>query len=280
MNTRTLLSVICCLVGMSSFSAEVDTVETYSTSMNKNIRAVVITPEGYDSLVSYPVVYLLHGYSGNYADWVNRVPALKKYADRYNMIITCPDGGYSSWYLDSPVKRGSRYETYVSKELVGYVDQHYSTIRDRKGRGITGLSMGGHGALYLAFRHQDTFGVAGSMSGGVDLKPFPGNWEISDYLGAQAQYPDRWTSNSVIDMIYLLNPGSLDIILACGTEDFFYDANVRLHEKLQYRNIPHTFISNPGGHTWEYWAGIVGYELEFMNVFFSKDNDGQSARKM
>ena len=67
--------------------------------------------------------------------------------------------------LDSPVNPGSQYETFVSDELIKAIDAKYATIRAREGRGITGLSMGGHGGLYLGFRHQDVFGVAGSMSG-------------------------------------------------------------------------------------------------------------------
>ena len=95
------------------------------------------------------------------------------------MIIVCPDGGFGSWYWDSPVDAGSQYETYVSNELVTWIDSKYKTIKTRKGRAITGLSMGGQGALYLAFRHQDIFGAAGSMSGGVDIRPFPetGIWQ-------------------------------------------------------------------------------------------------------
>jgi len=95
---------------------------------------------------------------------------LSKYADRYDFIIVCPDGNYSNWYMDSPVDSSFRYETYMARELLQWVDEHYKTIRSREGRAITGLSMGGHGAFYLAFRNQDTFGAAGSMSGGVDIK--------------------------------------------------------------------------------------------------------------
>jgi len=61
----------------------------------------------------------------------------------------------------------------VSKELIQWVDENYRTIAERGGRAISGLSMGGHGGLFLGFRHQDVFGACGSMSGGVDIRPFP-----------------------------------------------------------------------------------------------------------
>ncbi len=100
------------------------------------------------------------------------------------------------------------------------------------GRAITGLSMGGHGALYLAFKHQDIFGAGGSMSGGVDMTPYPNNWEISKRLGTYAEFPERWENNSVINLTHSLTPGSLAIIFDCGTDDFFYKVNVKLHERL------------------------------------------------
>lgn len=256
------------IAALYSRAAIVDTVSTYSASMKKNIKAVVITPSAYSDQKKFPVVYLLHGYSGNYGEWIKKVPAISKYADQFGLIIVCPDGGFSSWYFDSPVDSASKYETYVSKELVKWIDEHYSTISSDKGRGITGLSMGGHGALYLSFRNQHVYGAAGSMSGGVDLIPFPGNWDISKKLGGYSQFPSRWESNSIVNMTHLLMPNSLALIIDCGKDDFFYRVNEKLHDQLLYSNIPHDYISRPGGHTWEYWGDAIGYQLMFMNKFF------------
>ena len=159
-------------------AAAVDTVATYSASMKKSIKAVVITPDNYAGASALPVVYLLHGFSGNYADWITKAKGFEKAADLYQMIIVCPDGN-NSWYWDSPADAGYKYETYVAKELIDWVDSKYKTIKSANGRAITGLSMGGHGAMYLAIKHQDVFGAAGTMSGGVDIRPFPNNWEMA-----------------------------------------------------------------------------------------------------
>jgi predicted alpha-1,2-mannosidase len=246
----------------------VDTVMTYSPSMHKEIRAVVVKPSDYGQGGVYPVVYLLHGYSGNYGDWINKVAAIKEYADRWKLLIVCPDGNFSSWYFDSPVDSSLRYETYVGSELVNWVDTRYRTVRGRKGRAITGLSMGGHGALYLAFRHQDVFGAAGSMSGGVDIRPFPKNWDIARRLGTYDSFPQRWADYSVVNQTGLLKPGSLSLIFDCGSDDFFYKVNTELHEKLLAAKIPHDFISRPGAHTWNYWGSSVEYQLLFFHHFF------------
>ncbi|HBG41882.1 MAG TPA: XynC protein [Porphyromonadaceae bacterium] len=257
-----------------SFAADVDTVAVPSKGMNINSKTVIITPDNYRQGTRYPVLYLLHGYSGNYSDWVKAVPGVKQLSDDYGMIIVCPDGAYGSWYFDSPVDSAFAYETYVAKELVEWVDANYKTIPAREGRAITGLSMGGHGGLYLAFRHQDVFGAAGSMSGGVDIRPFPNNWDIAKRLGKQSDYPERWEQNTVIGMLHLLTPNSLKLMIDCGSEDFFYDVNVRLHEELLYRNIPHDFISRPGVHDWKYWSNAVKYQALFFHTCFEEGRSG------
>lgn len=254
-------------------AAVADTVETYSAAMHKKIRALVIKPKTYTEKAAerFPVIYLLHGYGGKFSDWARKAPHIGNYADLYNFIIVCPDGNTGSWYFDSPEDSSYRYETYVAKELVAWVDEHYKTEARREGRAIVGLSMGGHGALYLAFKHLETFGAAGSMSGGVDLRPFPNNWELPLRLGKYAGYPQRWEENSVINMTDRIAQNPPALMIDCGTADFFYTVNVAFHEKLMEKNIPHDFISRPGDHSWAYWQNAVGYQLLFMHKFFLRD---------
>jgi S-formylglutathione hydrolase FrmB len=108
------------------------------------------------------------------------------------------------------------------------------------------------------------------MSGGVDIRPFPNNWDMAARLGKYAERQENWEKNTVINMLHLLTPNSLALLIDCGTDDFFYLVNVNLHEKLRERNIPHDFISRPGAHNWNYWANAVQYQLLFMNNYFTK----------
>jgi S-formylglutathione hydrolase FrmB len=252
-------------------AATVDTVLTHSAAMNKDLKAIVIKPADYSSNKKFPVLYLLHGFSGNYSDWILKVPAIAKLADKYEMIIICPDGGYAGWYLDSPVDKSSQYETYFTSELVSYIDKHYSTINNRSGRAITGLSMGGHGALFLAFKHQDVYGAAGSMSGAVDLRPFPESFGIKAVLGSIKDYPERWDKGSVINLVSLLKPNSLAITFDDGADDFFFTVNNALHQKLLDNKIPHDFASRPGAHTWEYWGNSINYQALYFSRYFNKE---------
>lgn len=262
------LGLLCLVFAQQSRAAIVDTIDTYSNVMKKTIKAVVIRPGNYASAKELPVVYLLHGYSGSYADWITKAKGFEKAADQYSMMIVCPDGGFGSWYWNSPADPAFQYETYIADELVKLIDSKYKTIKNKKGRAITGLSMGGHGALYLAFKHQDVFGAAGSMSGGVDIRPFPDNWDMAKRLGAYSEQPERWEKNTVINMLYLLRPGALSIIIDCGTEDFFYRVNETLHQQMLLRNIQHDYITRPGAHNWPYWSNAVNYQLLFMNNYF------------
>ena len=257
----------------SSFAAIVDTVSIYSAAMKKEYKCVVIKPAAaQDENQSFPVVYLLHGHSGWYANWLIRVPELKDYADQYKLMIVCPDGGFNSWYMDSPLDSTVRFETYISEEVPAYIEKHYPVIKDRKARAVTGLSMGGHGGLFLAFRNAQVFGACGSMSGGVDLRPFPKSWQLSRLLGDTLQHADNWNNYSTINVIEKKPSDSLAIIIDCGTEDFFYAVNKALHEKMLQLKIAHDYIERPGKHDWNYWRNAVKYQLLYFREYFQKMN--------
>lgn len=275
--SRLFLSVIISLIGLSQLhAATVDTVSIYSNAMQKSFNCVVIKPEILqDRPIALPVVYLLHGYSGKYSNWIIKVPELKKYADEFKMIIVCPDGHYSSWYFDSPVDSTMRYETYIGKEVPAYIDAHYFTIKDRKARAITGLSMGGHGGLFLGFRHADIFGACGSMSGGMELYSSRQRYDIIKRIGDTIQYADNWKKYSVINVVETYPKDSLAIIIDCGTEDFFFAGNRDLHQKMIKLKIPHDYIERPGAHNWNYWANAVQYQL----FYFRKRFDQFSSRQ-
>jgi len=255
----------------SSIAATVDTVAIFSNSMQKFINCVVIKPDGYRKKKNhFPVVYLLHGYSGNYSDWIIKVPGLKELADLNSTIIVCPDGGFSSWYFDSPVDSTYKYETYVATEVVSFIDHNYRSIADKKHRAITGLSMGGHGGLFLALRHPDVFGAAGSMSGGVDLGESRNRFDIIKRIGDTTMNAKNWHDYSVVNLIENYSSTSVKIIIDCGVKDIFIKGNRLLHQKMLDLKIPHEYIERPGEHNWAYWTNAVGFQLYFFRKFFDE----------
>lgn len=265
-----LLIFNCLLVPNTAFAAYVDTLEIFSDVMRKNIKCLVIAPENYRPTGDpYPVLYLLHGYSGNFAGWLTDAPQLRQHADEYQMLIVCPDGGYDSWYLDSPVDSTVRYDTYISQEVVGFVDYYYNTRRERSGRAIAGLSMGGHGAITLAIKHIDTFGAAGSMAGGLDLRPFKRNdWDLKGVLGSPQSEWENWESASAVNFVPGLIGRNLSLIIDCGLNDFFLEANREMHRRLLQANIPHEYTERPGEHNGAYWGNAVDFQVLFFHKFF------------
>jgi S-formylglutathione hydrolase FrmB len=268
---KRVLPFLLLLFSLCAQAGTVDTVSIYSQSMRKDFQCVVIKPDSYKKKKkACPVVYLLHGYSGSYNNWIKRVPQLKEHADTYEALIVCPDGGYSSWYFDSPMDSTMRYETYIGREVPAYIDAHYRTIKSREGRAITGLSMGGHGGLFLGFRQANLFGACGSMSGGVDLNAARNKYDIMKRIGDTITYAQNWKQYSVVNMVEHYPKDSLAIIVDCGVEDFFYDINKELHQKMVRLKIPHDYIERPGKHNWDYWANAVKYQLLFFRNYFEK----------
>ena len=257
------------LLFFSAQAAQVDTIQVFSASMNKNIKTCVIVPDNYKkSKKKFPVVYLLHGYSGNYATWVKSFKEVSQQVDRYGFIAIGVDGNYSSWYFNSPIDPTFKYETYIIDELVPFIDKKYKTIASREGRAISGLSMGGHGSLYLSLKHQDVFGAAGSMSGGVDIRPFSEKWNIKKRLGAINDFPDNWEKNTVVNLIELNQNNNLKLIIDCGVDDFFIDVNRELHQKMLALKIDHDYIERPGKHNIDYWENSLKFQLLFFYNFF------------
>ena len=251
-----------------------------SEAMGRSIKNVVIVPMEYiyfndAQATRYPVLYLLHGAYGCYSDWSKKTD-LNLLANEFGVIIVCPDG-QDSWYFDSPIDPTMQFETYVSKELVEYIDSHYRTYGNRYMRAITGLSMGGHGALFLAWRHPDVFWSCGSMSGNMDITQFPDSWHIKDRLGEQAANPQRWRDHAVCNQVDRLKNSTLtpaqNIIIDDGLNDIFIKNNIALHEQLVAAGIDHDFTVRPGRHSWDYWVNSLDYHMVFFKKAFDRGSE-------
>ena len=243
---------------------QLQVIEVKSEKMGRSISNLVVLPESYlkDSADHCPVVYLLHGFGDTYMAWQNHVD-LTKYANQYNFILVCPDA-QDSWYFDSPIDPSFQYETYITQELRNYIENNYRTVNDRKYRAITGLSMGGHGALWLAWRHPDLYGLCGSMSGAVDILTLKDRFKIDKRLGKYAANEASWKSHSVINLVPTLKNEQF-IIIDDGTSDFLIKENRALHASLQQHNIKHEYSERPGRHSWDYWMKSLEIHLKAFN---------------
>ena len=281
LSMRRLLLLACLLAATTAaHAARVDTLAIPSAAMHKTYRAAVVLPASYakNKKAHYPVLYLLHGAYGHFADWLTHTPdkqLVARLADEYNLIIVLPEGETFSFYLDSPVSPVSQFETYLTREIIPKIDQTYRTVADPKGRVITGLSMGGHGALYLLARHPDLYCAAGSMSGALDLMSFNRRLAPAEaaqraalwapILGSETANPERFAANSVLSLVDQLHRNNLPLIIDCGVDDGLLEINREVHRRLLYNHTPHDYTERPGGHNWAYWQNALPYQVLFLH---------------
>ena len=259
------------LMAQQVFAGSVDTVSIYSAAMKKTIRCVVIKPDTYSQKnQAFPTVYLLHGHGGRYDNWIKRVPDLQQHADKFQMLIVCPDGAVSSWYFDSPLDSTMRYETFIAQEVPAFIESKYRTIKERAGRAITGLSMGGHGGLFLGFRHADFFGACGSMSGALVIEYITGKQYRLDALLGDTANKELYRSYSIMKQMEQYPKDSIAIIIDCGTEDFIIEMSRAAHQKMLSLKIPHDYTERPGKHDWKYWDTAIEYQLLYFRNFFDQ----------
>nr|MBA3820345.1 esterase family protein [Deltaproteobacteria bacterium] len=298
---------------VASGKGTVVTTKLASEALGVTKNVVVYLPAGYEtSGLRYPVFYYLHGLGGDETNWVAG-GKLDQAADALGLqaIVVMPDGD-DGFYVDSPKTvdydaclaagtglafperprqatcvRSSRYETYVTRDLVGWVDRTYRTIATREGRSIAGLSMGGFGALQLSMRHPDQFAAAASHSGVASLLyegPLP-------YVKGKAQLvtnvatwggrlgpfgawirgvfgPDlaTWQGYDPAVLVATLKPGRPALYLDCGTEDVFLLHNhaAYVHDLLLARNIEHELYIGPGRHDFTFWTPRLPHSLRFL----------------
>ncbi len=177
MTTRSVrATVFVVLLVLAAAAATAETpklraVEFFSPAVNRTMKYNILLPSDYESSTQrYPVLYLLHGLTQNYTAWglSNGTPF---YAGLYeDLIVVMPDGG-NSWYVNwaaSEAAQKHNWEDHLIQDVIGHVDWNFRTIARREGRAISGLSMGGYGALTLGLRHPDLFISIGSTSGALE----------------------------------------------------------------------------------------------------------------
>jgi len=242
---------------------------TYSVGRRTSLN--VIIPENIQGRV--PVLYLLHGYSDDHTAWT-RWTSLERYLDGIPMIVVMPDGEHS-FYTDSKVDSRLAFETYLTKDIIGFVDKTFPTIADRSGRALAGLSMGGYGAAKLALRHPDLYCAAVSFSGALLAGSQPIGQEDSDWKRYRLSVFGDKPVGGPDDVLALLknsDPKTRPALrIDCGTEDFLYDDNVVVHKKLINLGIEHEYNERPGEHNWAYWDQAIVDALPFLKTQLAID---------
>ncbi len=253
-----------------------------SSCLNKDMNVNVYLPPGYDTAKRYPVLYFLHGYKGNENDWEKKMDLVDSAYHLFSsgaikpFIIVTPDIE-NSYCINSSISETSaagistrfkpnygRYEDYFIEELIPYIDSNYSTVANREGRYIGGLSMGGYAALHLCFSHTGLFSKAGGHS--------PALWI---YTAAPAKatgvtaflYPSEKLREERDPLIEAESAdlSGIKVWLDCGTRDSygFYTGTKILYDILVSREAQVDYHAFSGGHSNSYWKTHLEEYLRF-----------------
>lgn len=227
------------------------TVSFHSVALGGRMHALVFLPAGYQGgTTRYPVVYFLHGlpavsttYAGNkwLAADLDAVGQPAILVEPQGARVSDADAEYLNW---GP---GRNWETYVSHDLVDYIDTHFRTIASRNGRALVGLSAGGYGAVILGVHHLDRFAVIESWSG--YFHPTDPTGTIALARGADA---DAHAQIAALKQAVTRLPTYFAFYVGRGDSRFRLE-NVQFNQELTAARVPHQFAVYPGGHAASLW---------------------------
>lgn len=260
-----------------------------SAALGESVSYSIYLPNGYDETNrSYPVLYLLHGYTDNETGWT-QFGEVQKIADDASehlavtdMIIVMPDAGVS-WYINN--HDGSvNYEDFFTQELIPHIDETYRTRATKEFRAVAGLSMGGYGTLIMATKHSELFTAAAPLSAAVfldeEISGMPQeNWDnalgtpFGEGIEGEDRLTDHFRENSILDIMATEDPdmlNSVDYYIDCGDDDFLIRGNLALYNLMVEREIEAEFRVRDGAHTWDYWRTALPDVLEFVSARFHR----------
>ena len=220
----------------------------------------------------YPVLYLLHGMSDDHTIWQRRT-SIERYASECGIAVVMPST-HLGWYTDMAV--GFNWWTYISRELPEICRSFFPYMSDkREDTFVAGLSMGGYGALKCGLLAPETFCAAAALSGALDAVDVmhrntdsEGRRYWEDIFGPADKVAG--TDNDLFFVAERLaaQPDAKmpDLYIWCGTEDFLYDQNVRMHAHLESLNYNLTYEESAGDHQWKYWDEKIQTVLKWLPI--------------
>ncbi|WP_138477280.1 alpha/beta hydrolase [Dyadobacter bucti] len=266
-----------------------ESLKVKSALLSKEMEYSIYLPADYEKTNrSYPVLYLLHGYSDDETGWTQFGEA-QHIADKAinsgeapAMIIVMPDAGVTFYMNSSDGK--AKYEDFFVQEFMPHIESTYRIRAKKEFRAVAGLSMGGFGTMLLATKHPDLFASAAPLSGAFwtdeEISAMPAErWDglFTNLFGKAAPGKDRlsehWYKNSIFKIIETTPVEKLKTIkyyIDCGDDDFLIKGNMHLHAAMTDKGIPHEFRVRDGGHTWVYWRTALPEVMKFVGQSFHR----------
>ena len=281
-----LLIWLFCLPSSLFATGRVECNSIPSKILNRGVPYCIVLPPSFDADKArhFPILYFFHGLGDNEQFFVhsgawNLVEDMRDTGELKEFLIATPDAR-STFYINARDGK-ERYEDFLLQEFFPYIESRYRAAPGRANRAISGISMGGYGALHLAFRHPQLFSSVSAHSAAlIDKLPTflagtAPNSPRSRVLGGvfgNPPDPSFWDQNSPIAMARTANLAGLKIYFDCGDEDDFgFDSGVTALDKvLTSRHVPHEFHIYPGRHDATYFAAHLPASLVFHSRLFPK----------
>jgi len=244
--------------------------------------AVYLPPDYETSSRSYPVLYLLHGYTDDQTGWV-QFGEVQHIADKAinegtatPMIIIMPDADTGLPGYTNALSGNWNYEDFFFEEFMPYVEGRFRIKKKKQFRAVAGLSMGGGGSFLYALHRPDLFSSAAPLSASLGPQRLDEMNEFA-YLGYTSAnhnkkdfeiYSNRNNQLRIVDQLSKETLNSVRWYIDCGDDDFLYEANSLMHIKLRKKGVNHEFRIRDGGHTWTYWRTALPTVLAFISERF------------
>ncbi len=255
------LLIITLAVSVNLFSQELLVIKSENLKCDDSL--LVFTPKNVKIAPGHntPALFLLHGWSGNYRNWRDKTD-IQAVSDKYGFIIITPDGFYNSWYLNNIDPAKMQWRTFFDKELYPLIMSKYKLNPERTF--ITGLSMGGHGAINIFLDDTTRFKAAGSMSGVLNLHDTRlKEGQMTEILGPYSIDSPLFNRNSAVNRLEGLKGMKKTMIISCGAQDGLAKSSREFSAKCDELKISNILIMSPGVHSWPYWIFALDLHLYF-----------------
>jgi S-formylglutathione hydrolase FrmB len=284
---RLALTVFAVLVSASATFAATGRVECNnlpSKILSPQVPYCIVLPPSFDANKThqFPILYFLHGLGDNEQFFIhsgawNITEDMWEKGAMKEFLIATPDGG-AGFYINS--KNGKNlYEDFLLQEFFPFIEKRYRAAPGRGHRAIAGISMGGYGALHLAFRHPQLFASVSAHSAALFEKlpaflgPSPDSPRARVLGAVFGSPPDPvfWDRNSPLSLAGTANLTGLKIYFDCGDQDDygFETGASALDKVLSSRHVPHEFHIYPGRHDAVYFGEHLPASLTFASQSFA-----------